>query len=44
MRPMRSEAVRKLLSGDTSLDEVMRVLPIDADGEVAAAAGIGLVS
>lgn len=44
MRPMQADAVRKLLSGATSLEEVLRVLPLDAEGTVAAAAGIGLVS
>jgi len=44
MRPMRAESIRKLLSGETSLEEVLRVLPLDAEGEAAAAAGIGLVS
>jgi type IV pilus assembly protein PilB len=44
MRPMRTQAVRELLSGTTSLEEVMRVLPLDTEGQIAAAAGIGLVS
>jgi type IV pilus assembly protein PilB len=44
MRPMRAEGVRNLLSGSTSLDEILRVLPMDAEGTIANAAGIGLVS